>query len=138
MGAATKCQRWYLRFNFCELWRRSDVARICNSLRNLRKSIVVTRQNACLCGDRLALLFLSTQDTSVLVRGRTTPVLPRPHSYLYKRCRAGFSYRMVLFPGTTAHTDGAHDLTAAFEWDTAGEDHDLAVVRNMNAEKLIA
>ena len=49
---------------------------------------------------------------------------------------AGFGDRVVLVARATAYADGSNYLAAALQRDTAGEDHDLAVIRGMDAEEL--
>src|SRR5271156_8647 len=44
---------------------------------------------------------------------------------------------MIVFTGTSAHTDGAHHLSATLDRNATGKDHDLAVVRSVNAKKLL-
>jgi hypothetical protein len=71
--------------------------------------------------------------------------LPRyPHfdssDYLWDlegRC-AGFGYCVVLFAGASADADGSDDFSVFLERDSAGEDHDFAVVGGMDAEELTA
>jgi hypothetical protein len=51
---------------------------------------------------------------------------------------AGFGNSVVLLARTTADADRADNLAATFERNTAGKNHDAAVVGGVNSEKLIA
>src|SRR5664280_2308228 len=51
---------------------------------------------------------------------------------------ASFGDGVVLLARTTAHADRAHDFSAAFQRNASSEDHDLAIVGDMNAEELSA
>jgi hypothetical protein len=55
-----------------------------------------------------------------------------------ERLGSRFGDSLVLFPGAATHTDSAHHHPAFFQGNPAGKDHDTPVVRNVNAEELIA
>src|SRR5450631_3138340 len=50
---------------------------------------------------------------------------------------AGFGYGMIVFTGTSADADGAYHLSATLNRNATREDHDLAVVRSVNAKELL-
>src|ERR1700674_3361674 len=73
---------------------------------------------------------------------RKTPPLTRNQpsnskNALERGC-TGFGDGVVLIARAAAHADGTHNLAATLQRDATGEDHDLAVVRGMDAEKLSA
>jgi|SRR5271167_274886 len=49
---------------------------------------------------------------------------------------AGVRNGVVFLARTAADTDRAHDLAVALQRNAAGEDHDLALIRHMDAEEL--
>ena len=51
---------------------------------------------------------------------------------------AGFGDGVVLFAAAAGDADGADDLVAAFEGDASGEDHDAAVVGDVDAVEVSA
>jgi hypothetical protein len=51
---------------------------------------------------------------------------------------AGLSYRLILLSHTATDPDGPDHLIAAFQRNAARENHDTAVIRNMNAEELVS
>src|ERR1022692_2992703 len=55
-----------------------------------------------------------------------------------ERRSSGFGNRVVLFARATAHADGAHNFSVAFQRNAARKDHDFAIVGDMNAEELSA
>lgn len=52
-----------------------------------------------------------------------------------RRC-AGFGYGVILISGPTTDADRTNDFAVSLQWDTAGENHDLAVVRGMDSKEL--
>jgi hypothetical protein len=90
----------------------------------------------------LASAFL-TVGTCFTARLKSCPSLVTSSLYsnsknaLERGC-TGFGDGVVLIARAAAHADGTHNLAATLQWDAAGEDHDLAVVRGMDAEKLPA
>src|ERR1017187_2173555 len=63
-------------------------------------------------------------------------------SYISASCSerrsSGFGNRVVLFARATAHADGAHNFSVAFQRNASRKDHDFAVVGDMNTEELSA
>ena len=59
-------------------------------------------------------------------------------SGILKGCCAGFGYGVILFAGTTADADSAYDFAIFLQRNAAGEDHDFAVVGDVDAEELVA
>src|SRR5664280_2638752 len=55
-----------------------------------------------------------------------------------ERRSSSFGDGVVLLARATAHADGAHNFSIAFQGNAPGEDHDFAIVGDMNAEKLSA
>jgi hypothetical protein len=55
-----------------------------------------------------------------------------------ERFRTRLSYSVVLLSKAAAYTHRPHYLIPSFEWDAAGKDHDLALVRSVNPKELIA
>src|ERR1035437_10734038 len=51
---------------------------------------------------------------------------------------ASFGDGVVLLAQATAHAGRAHDFSVAFQRNASGEDHDLAIVGDMNAKELSA
>src|SRR5439155_20286538 len=45
---------------------------------------------------------------------------------------------MILLAQSATYPDSAYNLAVAFQGESACEDHDLAIVRSMNSEKLSA
>src|SRR5664280_111213 len=72
--------------------------------------------------------------TCAAIYSQRTP----PCRQCLERGCASFGDGVVLLARATAHADRAHDFSAAFQWNASGEDHDLAIVGDMNAEELSA
>jgi hypothetical protein len=53
-----------------------------------------------------------------------------------KRHCAGLCHSMILFSGAAADSYCADNLPIAFQRDAASEDHDAAVIGNVNSEEL--
>lgn len=51
---------------------------------------------------------------------------------------AGFGDGVILLSGAAADADGANDLAILAQRNSTGEDHDAAVIGDVNAEELIA
>src|ERR1039458_2069202 len=66
-----------------------------------------------------------------------TRSLSSPGTDLERGC-AGLRDCMVLISRTAAYANRAHDLPNLFQRNPARKDHDFAVIRCMNAEKLAA
>src|SRR5438093_8732916 len=58
--------------------------------------------------------------------------------YNLKGCRASFRYRVVLIARAAADADSAYDFAVLPQWNPAGENHDLAIVRGVDSEELPA
>ena len=66
-----------------------------------------------------------------------SPSLRQQLNALERSCTS-FCDRVVLIARTTAHADGANHLAIFLQRDAAGKDHDLAIIRGMDAEELPA
>lgn len=51
---------------------------------------------------------------------------------------SGLGYRMILLTGAAGNANGPHNFGIALYWDATAKDHDLAVVRGVDTEELVA
>ena len=63
--------------------------------------------------------------------------IPRNDDFLKRAC-AGFRHSVVLIARTATYSDGTHDFAVTLQGNASGEDHDFAIVRGVNPEKLAA
>ena len=60
-------------------------------------------------------------------------------SRLSGECRRGsFGHCVILLSAAAAHADRSHNFTVFLQGNSAGEDHDAPMVRNVDAEELLA
>src|SRR5664279_4299275 len=88
------------------------------------------------CATRSLLLAVMAANMSCSILISSTWLQPRRQCL--ERRSAGFGDGVVLLARTTAHADRAHDFSVAFQRNASSEDHNLAIVGDMNAKELSA
>src|SRR3954453_2652456 len=88
---------------------------------------------------RRATTIVSNASANAAIRIATPPRATRARSMRgLERRGACFGDGLILLAQAAADADGSHDFIAAFERNSAGENHHAAVVGSVDAEELVA